>query len=83
MVLTTSKDEADLSQEKFWKSCSRAIKNDTKCVFCGPGYYAACALRITGIKVMGYNELWVVVSTKPRRLKIGVKTLVDERQGPD
>lgn len=45
------------SAEVLCDSCSRSTRSEIKCVKCGSAFHASCAVRITGVKVVGYNEL--------------------------
>lgn len=51
------KVHSECSDENPCKSCLRATKSNIRCIKCKSSYHAACAVRIRGIRVTGYNEL--------------------------
>lgn len=45
------------SSDKCCRSCLKTTKSEIKCIICKAAFHGSCAVRITGIKVVGYNEL--------------------------
>lgn len=52
-----NKSDLQANSGKTCSSCSKATKSEIVCVVCERAYHASCAVRITGMKVTGYNEL--------------------------
>lgn len=48
---------SESSDENPCKVCSRPTKSVIKCTKCGSMYHAACAVRVRGLHVVGFNEL--------------------------
>lgn len=55
--MAPSKDVTNSAPEILCKSCSRPTKSEVKCVECKAVYHPSCAVRVTGIKVVGFNDL--------------------------
>lgn len=56
--MAPGRDEvSDHAVETACRSCSRSVKSDLKCIKCKAAYHPACAVRIAGMRVMGYNDL--------------------------
>lgn len=58
--MATSKDglvSVSAPENNLCKSCSRSTKSDVKCIVCKAAFHPSCAVRVTGMKVVGFNEL--------------------------
>lgn len=49
--------QSDSLRENVCKSCSRPTKSEVKCKYCRAAFHPSCAVRIAGMKVIGFNEL--------------------------
>lgn len=57
MMAASDKPSVKSSAENLCKACSKATKSGIKCTVCESAFHASCAVRITGVRVTGYNEL--------------------------
>lgn len=53
----TGKADEQVLPEKSCKSCLKATRSEINCVICNAVFHGSCAVRLTGTKVVGYNEL--------------------------